>query len=95
MRGSRHADARVAEVLKLISEKGSEKIARFAFEYARSERAYQGGVRTDQGEHHGAVRGHAEAGVRTRRAGLPRAESWHVIVDTPRTSSSSGPSSST
>src|SRR4029434_5366923 len=27
----------VAQALKLISEKGSEKIARFAFEYARSE----------------------------------------------------------
>ena len=27
----------VAEALKLISVKGSEKIARFAFEYARSE----------------------------------------------------------
>ena len=70
----------VAQALKLISVKGSEKIARFAFEYARSEGRTQGRVR-DEGQHHEVLRGHAEARVRTVAPDYPEIESWHVIVD--------------
>ena len=59
----------VAQALKLISDKGCEKIARFAFEYARSEGRSEGRLR-DEGEHHEAVGGDAEAGLRRRRSRL-------------------------
>ena len=68
----------VAQALKLISVKGSEKIARFAFEYARSE-ARQRRLR-DEGEHHEVHRGNPQARLRVV-ADYPDIESWHVIVD--------------
>jgi isocitrate dehydrogenase len=70
----------VAEALKLISVKGSEKIARFAFEYARS-------------EHRGSVACATKANILKLSEGTlkrvfeevapdyPEIESWHVIVD--------------
>ena len=61
----------VAQALKLISEKGCEKIARFAFEYARSEGRTKVALR-HQGQHHEAHRGHAEARVRAGGARVPR-----------------------
>ena len=61
----------VAQALKLISVKGCEKIARFAFEFARSEGRTQRRLR-HEGEHHEVHRGHAEARLRARGARLPR-----------------------
>ena len=46
----------VAQALKLISAKGCEKIARFAFEFARSEGRDEGRLR-DEGQHHEVHRG--------------------------------------
>ena len=70
----------VAQTLKLISRKGCEKIVRFAFELARAEGRRTVHVR-DEGEHHEADRGDAEAHVRGDRARVPGLESWHLIVD--------------
>jgi isocitrate dehydrogenase len=70
----------VAECLKLISVKGSEKIARFAFEYARS-------------EGRGSVACATKANIMKLTEGTvkrvfeqiapeyPEIESWHVIID--------------
>ena len=61
----------VAQALKLISVKGSEKIAPVRVRVRPQRGTHGRGVR-DEGQHHEVLRRHAEAGVRTGRARLPR-----------------------
>jgi isocitrate dehydrogenase len=70
----------VAEALKLISAKGSEKIARFAFEYARSEHRTNVICATKSNImklSEGALKRAFEAAA----PDYPDIESWHLIVD--------------
>ena len=70
----------VAQALKLISDKGSREDRAVRVRVRAERGAHQGRVR-DQGQHHEAVRGHAETRVRTVAPDYPELESWHVIVD--------------
>jgi isocitrate dehydrogenase len=70
----------VAQALKLITVKGSEKIARFAFEYARSEGRTKVACATKANImkfSEGTMKRAFEASA----VDYPEIESWHVIVD--------------
>ena len=66
----------VVESLKIITEKASTRIARFAFEHARDERP-QAGHRDPQGQHHEAQR---RAVPRLRAEGLARVHRHHATT---------------
>jgi isocitrate dehydrogenase len=70
----------VAEALKLISVKGSEKIARFAFEYARSERRTSVACAT-KANIMKFSEGTLKRVFERVAPDYPEIESWHVIVD--------------
>ena len=70
----------VAQCLKLISVKGSEKIARFAFEFARSE--YRGSVAcATKANIMKFTEGTLKRVFERVAPDYPEIESWHVIVD--------------
>ena len=60
----------VAQCLKIITRKGSEKIIRYAFELARREGRAEGHLR-HQGQHHEAHRGPLQADLRGARRRVP------------------------
>ena len=60
----------VVQALKIITEKGSTRIAKFAFDYARKSRAQDS--RNPQGEHHEAVGWPLSALLPDGREGLSR-----------------------
>ena len=70
----------VAQALKLISEKGSEKIARFAFEYARSEGRTKVACAT-KANIMKFSEGTLKRVFERVAPDYPELESWHVIVD--------------
>jgi isocitrate dehydrogenase len=70
----------VAECLKLISVKGSEKIARFAFEYARSE-ARASVACTTKANIMKMTEGTLKRVFEQVAPEYPDIESWHVIID--------------
>ncbi len=70
----------VAQALKLISVKGSEKIARFAFEYARSEGRTSVACATKANIMKFAE-GTMKRAFERVAPDYPEIESWHVIVD--------------
>ena len=70
----------VAQALKLISEKGSEKIARFAFEYARSEGRTKVACAT-KANIMKLSEGTLKRVFERVAPDYPELESWHVIVD--------------
>ena len=70
----------VAQALKLISVKGSEKIARFAFEYARSEGAPAVACAT-KANIMKLTEGTLKRVFEAVAPDYPDIESWHVIVD--------------
>ena len=70
----------VAEALKLISEKGCEKIARFAFEYARSEGRTKVACAT-KANIMKLSEGTLKRVFERVAPDYPEIESWHVIVD--------------
>jgi isocitrate dehydrogenase len=70
----------VAQALKLISVKGSEKIARFAFEYARSEGRSSVACATKANIMKFAE-GTMKRAFERVAEDYPDIESWHVIVD--------------
>jgi isocitrate dehydrogenase len=70
----------VAQTLKLISEKGSEKIARFAFEYARSEGRTSVACAT-KANIMKLSEGTLKRVFERVAPDYPDIESWHVIVD--------------
>jgi isocitrate dehydrogenase len=70
----------VAEALKLISAKGSEKIARFAFEYARSEARTKVACAT-KANIMKLSEGTMKRAFEKVAPDYPEIESWHVIVD--------------
>ena len=70
----------VAETLKLISAKGSEKIARFAFEYARSEGRTSVACAT-KANIMKFSEGTMKRAFERVAPDYPEIESWHVIVD--------------
>jgi isocitrate dehydrogenase len=70
----------VAEALKLISVKGSEKIARFAFEYARSEGRTKVACAT-KANIMKFSEGTMKRVFERVAPDYPEIESWHVIVD--------------
>ena len=70
----------VAQALKLISVKGSEKIARFAFEYARSEGRTQVACAT-KANIMKFSEGTMKRVFERVAPDYPELESWHVIVD--------------
>ena len=70
----------VAQALKLISVKGSEKIARFAFEYARSEGRTQVACAT-KANIMKFSEGTMKRAFERVAPDYPEMESWHVIVD--------------
>ena len=70
----------VAEALKLISEKGCEKIARFAFEYARSEGRTKVACAT-KANIMKLSEGTLKRVFERVTPDYPEIESWHVIVD--------------
>jgi len=70
----------VAQALKLISVKGSEKIARFAFEYARSERRTKVACATKSNIMKFAE-GTLKRAFERVAPDYPEIEPWHVIVD--------------
>ncbi len=70
----------VAQALKLITVKGSEKIARFAFEYARSEGRTKVACAT-KANIMKFSEGTMKRAFETAAADYPDIEAWHVIVD--------------
>ena len=70
----------VAQTLKLISVKGSEKIARFAFEYARSEGRTKVACAT-KANIMKFSEGTMKRAFERVAPDYPEIESWHVIVD--------------
>jgi isocitrate dehydrogenase len=70
----------VAQALKLISVKGSEKIARFAFEYARSEGRSSVACAT-KANIMKFSEGTLKRVFESVAPDYPEIESWHVIVD--------------
>ena len=70
----------VAQALKLISVKGSEKIARFAFEYARSEGRSSVACAT-KANIMKFTEGTLKRVFEAVAPDYPEIESWHVIVD--------------
>jgi isocitrate dehydrogenase len=70
----------VAQALKLISEKGCEKIARFAFEYARSEGRTKVACAT-KASIMKLSEGTLKRVFERVAPDYPEIESWHVIVD--------------
>jgi isocitrate dehydrogenase len=70
----------VAECLKLISVKGSEKIARFAFEYARSEGRASVACAT-KANIMKLTEGTLKRVFEQVAPDYPEVESWHVIID--------------
>jgi isocitrate dehydrogenase len=70
----------VAECLKLISVKGSEKIARFAFEYARSEGRTSVACAT-KANIMKLTEGTLKRVFEQVAPEYPEIESWHVIID--------------
>jgi isocitrate dehydrogenase len=70
----------VAQALKLISAKGSEKIARFAFSYARSEGRTKVACATKANIMKFAE-GEMKRAFEKVAPDYPDIESWHVIVD--------------
>jgi isocitrate dehydrogenase len=70
----------VAECLKLISVKGSEKIARFAFEYARSEGRASVACAT-KANIMKLTEGTMKRVFEQVAPEYPEIESWHVIID--------------
>ncbi len=70
----------VAECLKLISTKGSEKIARFAFEYARSE-GRSSVVCTTKANIMKMTEGTLKRVFEQVAPDYPDIESWHIIID--------------
>jgi isocitrate dehydrogenase len=70
----------VAQALKLISEKGSEKIARFAFEYARSEGRTKVACAT-KANIMKLSEGTLKRVFERVAPDYPEIEPWHVIVD--------------
>ena len=70
----------VAQALKLISAKGSEKIARFAFAYARSEGRHKVACATKANIMKFAE-GEMKRAFEKVAPDYPEIESWHVIVD--------------
>ena len=70
----------VAECLKLISVKGSEKIARFAFEYARSEGRASVACAT-KANIMKLTEGTLKRVFEEVAPDYPEIESWHVIID--------------
>jgi isocitrate dehydrogenase len=70
----------VAQALKLISAKGSEKIARFAFAYARSEGRTKVACATKANIMKFAE-GEMKRAFEKVAPDYPEMESWHVIVD--------------
>ncbi len=70
----------VAECLKLISVKGSEKIARFAFEYARSEGRASVACAT-KANIMKMTEGTMKRVFEQVAPDYPEIESWHVIID--------------
>jgi isocitrate dehydrogenase len=70
----------VAQTLKLISVKGSEKIARFAFEYARSEGRPSVACAT-KANIMKFTEGTLKRVFEKVAPDYPEVESWHVIVD--------------
>ncbi len=70
----------VAECLKLISVKGSEKIARFAFEYARSEGRASVAC-TTKANIMKMTEGTLKRVFEQVAPEYPDIESWHVIID--------------
>ena len=70
----------VAQALKLISVKGSEKIARFAFEYARSEGRSSVACAT-KANIMKFTEGTLKRVFESVAPDYPEIESWHVIVD--------------
>jgi isocitrate dehydrogenase len=70
----------VAQALKLISVKGSEKIARFAFEYARSEGRSSVACAT-KANIMKFSEGTMKRAFERVAPDYPEIESWHVIVD--------------
>ena len=70
----------VAQALKLISVKGSEKIARFAFEYARSEARSSVACAT-KANIMKFSEGTLKRVFESVAPDYPEIESWHVIVD--------------
>jgi isocitrate dehydrogenase len=70
----------VAQALKLISVKGSEKIARFAFEYARSEGRASVACAT-KANIMKFTEGTLKRVFERVAPDYPEIESWHVIVD--------------
>jgi len=70
----------VAECLKLISVKGSEKIARFAFEYARSEDRASVACAT-KANIMKLTEGTLKRVFEQVAPDYPEIESWHVIID--------------
>ena len=70
----------VAEALKLISAKGSEKIARFAFEYARSEHRTNV-ICATKSNIMKLSEGALKRAFETAATDYPDIESWHLIVD--------------
>src|ERR671936_332853 len=70
----------VAECLKLISFKGSEKIARFAFEYARSEHRTNV-ICATKSNIMKLSEGTLKRAFEAAAADYPDIESWHLIVD--------------
>ncbi len=69
-----------AEALKLISVKGSEKIARFAFEYARSEGRTKVACAT-KANIMKFTEGNMKRAFEKVAPDYPEIEPWHVIVD--------------
>ena len=70
----------VAECLKLISVKGSEKIVRFAFEYARSEGRASVACAT-KANIMKLTEGTVKRVFEQAAPDYPDVESWHVIID--------------
>jgi isocitrate dehydrogenase len=70
----------VAQALKLISAKGSEKIARFAFEYARSEGRTKVACAT-KANIMKFSEGEMKRAFEKVAPDYPEIEPWHVIVD--------------
>jgi isocitrate dehydrogenase len=70
----------VAQALKLISAKGSERIARFAFEYARSEGRTKVACAT-KANILKFSEGEMKRAFEKVAPDYPEIESWHVIVD--------------
>ena len=70
----------VAQALKLISVKGSEKISRFAFEYARSEDRTKVACAT-KANIMKFSEGTMKRAFEKVALDYPDIESWHVIVE--------------